>query len=193
MKKIIPLALAALATATTATAQEANLANDFYPYGYFGVNLGSTSVSSEIGLQDFKFITAGLAAGYQFTPIFAVEGLIVVPTTDKRSKFVVLDSGQQVDAGFSAFGVYLNAKSQGDWYFKGRLGLSSSKFSYSADGYEDESNADIGLSYGLGGGYQMGSHAFDLEYITFADVDDPFITGESYSAKTITLSWSFWY
>ena len=190
MKNVFSLVIATVMS-SAAYGAEVNLADDFYAYGYMGVNLGSTPVSPKNGSQGYRFLTAGFSVGYQFTPFIAVEGLIVVPTSGKKDNVTSSILDERVEAEYSAYGVYLNAKTRGDWFVKGRLGLALSQFSYSADGYKDEDGNDIGFSYGVGGGYKNGQYSYELDYIVFPDVDDPFYSSESYEAKTISFSLSF--
>lgn len=168
-----------------------NLADDFYAHWFMGLNLGSTSVGSNTGAQNFKFITAGVSFGYQFSENFNSELLLIVPVAGKKDEFISDLLGTTVDAEYSSYGLFFNAKTSGNLYAKGRIGLASSQFSYSADDYTEEKNSDIGLAYGIGGGYGKGQYSYELEYIVMPDVDDPLFQDESYSAKTITATIAF--
>ena len=92
------------------------------------------------------------------------------------------------------WGLYLAAKTQGDLYFKGRLGYTQTEF----DGSDDSSSGTItnyGVAGGVGVGLKLGPGALEIEYTVFPKIDR--ILGEELDddleSDLITIGYMFMY
>lgn len=162
--------------------------SDFYPGWYGNINLGTAKTSLTSGDQNFSFLNVGGAFGYQFSEIFGTEFFMSFASNGERDEIASWFVGQEVEAEYDAVGFYATLKSQGDVYVKGRAGLIESRFTYTSKGYEEESENDIGLSYGIGGGIENGRVIFELNYLVMPEVDDPIFSDASYDTKLVVIS-----
>ncbi len=189
MYKTISLLFLCLAFTTSAAETE----QLFVPGYYAGINLGSAKMDGGSGLQDFSYLNVGFNGGYQYTSNFSAELYASFSSTGKKDDYVSSLLGTEVKAEQNVAGIYAVAKTSGAFYGKARLGIAQSRFSYSAGGYEDDSNGDIGLSYGVGVGITNENISCELEYIIFPTVDDPIFDNTDYdiSILSLGLSWAF--
>lgn len=157
--------------------------------GYY-VSLAYANVSTDFkggGAQDFSLQNLNVAWGYQFKPNFAAEfwgSFNVGPETDD---FVSDLLGQKVEVAYDSFGIFGVGKYGEKFYVSGRLGLASSRFTYSAKGYSDEKEDDIGLAYGLGGGISHNKLQFEVDFIVLPEVDDPIFEDASYENSMLAF------
>jgi hypothetical protein len=184
LRKILLSSIVLIASFDTFAQSEST----FYPGWYGNINLGSAKTTLNDGNQNFTFMNIGGAFGYRFSELFATEFFMSFSTNGERDDFVSYILGQEVEAEYDAVGFYATLQSKGDIYAKGRAGLIESRFTYTSKGYGDESENDIGLSYGIGGGVKNGRLAFELDYLVMPEVDDPIFDNTSYDSKLIMLS-----
>jgi len=162
----------------------------FYPNWYGSFHLAQADTSLNSGGQDFNYFNVGGAVGYRFSEYLSTEFFMSFATNDKRDDLVSDFIGENVGTRFDAVGVYLVAQTQGEFYAKGRVGLTQSRFTYSVSGFEDESKGSVGLSYGIGVGTKVENYTFDLEYIVMPEADDPLFSEDSYDTDIIAVSMS---
>jgi hypothetical protein len=164
------------------------VAGEYEPTWYGSVHLGKTNTSWNQGNQDFSYLKLGGSWGYRFSDILAAELFMSFTTNPQKDELVSAMLGQDVKTEFDAVGFYLTAQSRGDYYIKGRAGITESRFIYSASGYQDEAGKDIGFSYGFGVGMISNGLRFEAEYIVMPEVDDPIFDSTSYDSKLLMIS-----
>lgn len=155
MKQVLA-ALALLGCAMGAQATEG---------GYFGGVAGLMDADIS-GDSPFN---AGFRAGYNWANGFGVEGEYTTSVVD--GEFRLRNSWVDIEADYSisTFGAYATYRSQGDIYFKGRLGY----LNESVDFGDDANGSESGLSAGLGLGLSLSEAVnFEAEYtVVEEDVD----------------------
>lgn len=158
MKKILAAAVV-LGCAVSAQASEG---------GYFGTTAGlmKTSISGDSPFN------AGLRAGYAWNSGFALEGEYTTSLVDGEARYSSSWGDFRWDYSISTLGVYAAYRSQGDIYFKGRLGVLNESVDF-GDGKE----SDSGLSAGLGVGFTFSENVnLEAEY-TLIEEDVDFWSG----------------
>ncbi|WP_226703949.1 outer membrane beta-barrel protein [Microbulbifer elongatus] len=137
--------------------------------GYFGAVAGVMATDIE-GDNPFN---AGARAGYSWANGFGVEAEYTTSIVDGEFRFSNSWVDVEADYSISTLGAYATYRSQGDLYFKGRLGYlnESVDFGDGADG------SDSGLSAGLGMGFSFSEAVnFEAEY-TLVEEDVDFWSG----------------
>jgi hypothetical protein len=94
--------------------------------------------------------TTGLLVGYSFSPTSSIE----------LEKNVYDVSLLGIDTEIDIFAVYYAFRTEGEKYFKYKLGYLNEAISNSIVSMDD-----TGFSYGIGGGYNFGDFNFEFEYI----------------------------
>ena len=132
--------------------------------GYFGTVAGLMKTSIN-GDSPFN---AGVRAGYNWNSGFGLEGEYTTSLVDGEASY----GSFNWDYSISTLGVYGTYRSQGDIYFKGRLGV----LNESVD-FEGEKESDSGLSAGLGLGFSFSENVnLEAEY-TLVEEDVDFWSG----------------
>lgn len=174
-----------------ANAQESGNSHAAGGTWYWGGQVAKVDTSLNSGGQDFSFTNLNLNLGYRFSSILSVEGWASMNISDERDEITSFVLDENVSAEYNGFGVYAVAQTTGKFYVKGRAGLASSRFVYTASGYEDEDESNVGLSYGVGTGFQNNQWRFELEYLVMPEVDDPIFNSESYDTSMIVLGLTY--
>jgi len=188
MKRLVSLFIAASSLMSLQiNAQEEQ---EFYPTWYGSFHLATADTTINSGGQDFNYFNVGGAVGYRFSDYLSSELFMTFATNDKTDEVVSDIIGERIGTSFDAVGVYLVGQTPGDFFVKGRVGLTQSRFTYSASGFDDESKGTVGLSYGIGVGAKVENYTFDLEYIVMPEADDPLFSEESYDTDVVAVSMS---
>lgn len=114
-------------------------------------------------------INGGIVAGYQLrsgsTGSVAIEGEFT--TALSVGEMTVSGPGGSVagDWEVQTMAVYGAYRSAGDLYFKAKMGFLSEDVDITLGG-ASTSGSDSGVSFGIGGGWQMGTGRIELEYTT---------------------------
>ncbi|WP_078083391.1 porin family protein [Microbulbifer mangrovi] len=158
MKKVLATALV-LGCSISAQASEG---------GYFGTVAGLMKTSIN-GDSPFN---AGIRAGYTWNSGFGLEGEYTTSLVDGEARFNSGWGDFRWDYSISTFGAYATYRSQGDLYFKGRLGVLNESIDFGG-----EKESDSGLSAGLGLGFNLSETVnLEAEY-TLVEEDVDFWSG----------------
>ncbi|GAB2509139.1 outer membrane beta-barrel protein [Microbulbifer agarilyticus] len=146
MKQVLA-ALALLGCAMGAQATEGS---------YFGAVAGLMATDID-GDSPFN---AGARLGYNWPSGWGVEGEFTTSLSEGSYDFDAYYGSETVNYSISTMALYGTYRSQGDVYFKGRLGFLNE--SVDVEGY---SASDSGLSVGLGAGFNISEALnFEAEY-----------------------------
>jgi len=140
-----------------------------------GVKIGAVKPDNE-GFQDTT--SGALVFGYQFAR----------PVGDRGSSSIELELGTStwgdVRAGGTTYGewdihsigVFFNYRSPGTVYFKGKLGVLSTKIHSKSNNGSVTDFDDTGLAFGLGAGYRLGGNdgntSIEAEWVSVAGDTD---------------------
>ncbi len=178
-KKLVAMGLGLGLGALVSTAA---MAAGPYGYGseYNGVYLGASAgelLYNESGLSQMAPTILLLRLGQQFSPYLAIEGRV----------------GTSVNGGY-AYGYHIDAQFLYAGYAKGILPISPWFSGYAIAGlagaewhrnYSDFNSSDVGLSYGIGGEFNLGGGAsIDLEWAHLMNGNN---VGFDYSADQLTF------
>lgn len=189
-KTLICVSLAALAAAASSAA----LAQPRYGYGYggaagadFGPYVGVSAgelIYKEDGLAQMSPTIALFHIGQQFNPYLGVEGRI----------------GTSVNGG-SAFGYHIDAQVIYAGYIRGTIPINPLFSAYGILGlggtqwhrnYADDSSNNVGVSFGVGGQFNVGGNAaLTLEWTRLNNGTN---VGYGYTADQLTfgVNWRFY-
>ncbi|NVJ49909.1 MAG: porin family protein [Gammaproteobacteria bacterium] len=168
-------------------------ASEFQGEGYLELHLGQNNTSYTGGGLDYSYMTIGGAWGYQFEPNWSAELFMTFATDGDSVPDAVNPFTVDVDTKVNGIGGYLVARTNDDFYVKGKLGLIGTQFAYTAGGYEDEMEYNFGLSYGFSAGYDARDFYVELSYLILPEAEDSFYNGVNYDVETIALNVGFYY
>mgnify|MGYP001811614489 FL=1 len=196
---VVVLSLLFLIPATgNAASQYGESSRSLYPGKvYLGIKYGSlraqdllifnpvTGMDQE---EDSDIGTMGFVAGGSINDLLSME--FEYNYTVSKDYFGSLPA--KLEGG--GWGLYLAAKTQGDLYFKGRLGYTQTEFDGS-DGSSSGSITNYGVAGGVGVGLKLGPGALEIEYTVFPKIDR--ILGEELDddldSDLITIGYIFTY
>jgi len=140
------------------------------PKTYAGVKIGQMMIDAG-GYDDATNV--GLVFGATLNEVQAgslsIEGELTFSLVEGDVSFFGFDGDWDV-LTLAGYGVY---RSNGQLYFKGKAGLLYEDVSVNVSGLPGVSGDDIGLSFGIGGGYKLNEKMnLELEYtIIESDLD----------------------
>lgn len=171
---VIVLSLLFLIPATSNASGRYESSRDFYPGKvYLGIKYGSlraldleifnpaTGMDQE---EDAEIGTLGFVAGGSINDLLSLE--FEYNYTVSKEYFGSLPGRLEGEG----WGLYLAAKSQGDVYFKGRVGYTQTEFDGN-DGISRGSVTNYGVAAGVGVGFKLGPGALEIEYTLFPRID----------------------
>lgn len=162
---------------------------EFYPGWYFNAHLAKTNTELKGADQEFDYANLGGLVGYQFTDSLSAEVMLSFSVDQDTDEIVSNQLNTRVKTSYGAFAGYAAFKTPGDLYFKGKVGLGFSTFSYDASGFESESETNGGFTWGAGVGFTTTNDInFTLEYLKMPDSDDPIFFDESYENEMWVFS-----
>lgn len=128
---------------------------------YIGLTAGSDKIDAE-GVDDAS--GAGIMAGWRFNKNFALE--FAGHASEADADDLLTGCVFEVDTA----ALYLAARSSGQLYAKGRVGVLSETITPRDTCAFAPEETDSGLSAGIGGGVRLGQAALELEY-TMVEAD----------------------
>ncbi len=139
-----------------------------------GVYLGLKVGQFRSGISQLDDDTAvGFQVGYDFGNSFAIELEHNTGEMDLATYYTDVSFDVDTTALYAVF------RSEGDFYFKGKVGVVREEISTSVYG-SSISEDDSGGSYGIGGGYRNGAVSIEAEYTWIEEDLDIFGLGLSY-------------
>lgn len=132
---------------------------------YLGVQMGQLSIEADTsGSDSLDMDHIGFTFGGDINEFLGLEFAYTQTVSDERD---------EVDRGSTnTMGLFLVGRTQGDVYFKGRVGYSIVNQEFSLLGTSFDDNV-YGIAYGLGGGKRFGETlALEIEYTVFPETDE---------------------
>ncbi|WMS86508.1 outer membrane beta-barrel protein [Pleionea litopenaei] len=163
----------------------------YQSHNYVEVHLGQTDVALVQAPLDYSHMTIGGVFGYQMDENFGAEFLVTFATEGDAAPLASQEFATVADVKVNAYGGYFVARTSGDFYIEGKLGLAATQFAYTAGGYEDLTETNFGLSYGVGVGYQAAEFYIEANLLSLPEVDDPYYIQTSYESESILLTVGF--
>ncbi len=120
------------------------------------------------GSEEIEMDHMGFTFGGDVNDYLGLEFAYTQTVSDERTdKF-----GPTLTASTNTLGLYLVGRTQGDVYFKGRVGYTKVNQDIEFLGSTGDDNI-YGIAYGLGGGIKFGDTiALEIEYTVFPETDE---------------------
>ena len=156
------LLVAGLAGASAVQAQVSNS----------GAFAGPVAGVMNVDIEGDNPFNAGVRGGYIWNSGWGLEAELTGSLADGTAEYNYWGGSYDVDYSITTLAAYGTYRSQGQLYFKGKLGYLKETVKFSDDG-DSYSDSDTGLSAGLGFGFNMTPNAnIELEYtVVEEDVD----------------------
>lgn len=177
MTKYIAIAVLSLALLMPATSNasryqfEDSRSGTLFPGKvYLGIKAGQFTIEEDTsGSEEIEMDNIGITFGSDINEYLGLEFEYTQSASEEKTdKF-----GPSLTASTDTIGLYLVGRTQGDVYFKGRVGYTRVNQDVSITGFLSGDDNIYGIAYGLGAGIQFGkSTAVEIEYTVFPDTDE---------------------
>ena len=177
MTKYIAIAVLSLALLIPATSNASRYQFDDSRSGalfpgkvYLGIKAAQVTIEEDTsGSEEIEMDNIGFTFGSDINEYLGLEFEYTQSASDEKTdKF-----GPTLTASTETVGLYLIGRTQGDVYFKGRVGYTRVNQDVSVSGLFSGNDNIYGIAYGLGAGIKFGkTTAVEIEYTVFPDTDE---------------------
>jgi opacity protein-like surface antigen len=156
---------------------------------YLGVKYGVLTIEPDVsGSSDVEVDNLGFMFGGHFNDYMGLEFEYTRTVSTENENFL----GTSVEVGTDTMGLFLMARTTGDVYGKLRLGYSWIEQDFGDLG----SDTVYGLSYGIGGGFDItDTFGIEAEYTVYPETDETDRFGRNADLLTdmisVSLVWSY--
>jgi opacity protein-like surface antigen len=163
---------------------------------YLGIKFGQITIDEPVsGSDDVEMENVGLTFAGDINDYLALE--FEFSQTVSEEELDLFNLGPDLKVSSNTLGLFLVGKTQGDIYFKGRVGYTRVEQDISYSGFSISANV-YGVAAGLGAGIKLSKGAaLEIEYTVypktdrFEDLGIGFDDGLDTEFVTIGFVWSF--
>jgi len=136
---------------------------------YLGVKYGLLTIEEDAsGSEEVEMDNVGFTFGGDINEYLGLEFDYTQTVSEWRDEV----AGSTQTASIDTLGLFLVGRTQGDVYFKGRVGYTKVNQNIKFPGASGDDNI-YGIAYGLGGGIKFGkTMAIEIEYTVFPETDE---------------------